>query len=46
MRDARGLPGRASGGRRRWRAHLASGGMSDNPATGLSHADLAPSKRS
>jgi hypothetical protein len=44
MRDACGLSGRSGGGHRRGSAHLTSGGMSDEPAAGLSDAKLAPSK--
>jgi hypothetical protein len=44
MRDACGLPGRSGGGRRCGSAHLTSGGMSDETATGLSDAKLATSK--
>jgi hypothetical protein len=43
--DACGLPGRAGGGHRCGSAHLTSGSMSDETATGLSHAELAASKR-
>ena len=44
VRDACGLPGRSGGGHRCGRAHLTSGGMSDETAAGLSDAKLAASK--
>ncbi len=44
VRDACGLPGRSGGGHRRGSAHLTSGGMSDEPAAGLSDAKLATGK--
>ena len=44
MRDACGLPGRSGGGHRCGGAHLASGGMGDETAAGLSDAKLATGK--
>jgi hypothetical protein len=44
MRDACGLSGGSGGGRRCGTAHLTSGGMSDEPAAGLSDAKLAMSE--
>jgi hypothetical protein len=44
MRDACGLPGGSGGGHRCGSAHLASGGMSDETAAGLSDAKLATGK--
>jgi hypothetical protein len=46
MRDACGLPGGSGGGHRCGSAHLASGGMSDETAAGLSDAKLATGKGS
>ena len=44
MRDAGGLPGRSRGGHRCGRAHVTSGGMSDETAAGLCDPKLATSK--
>lgn len=44
MGDACGLPGRSGGGHRCGSAHLTSGGMSDETASGLCDAELAAGK--